>query len=90
MSHFDEYQLKQLGELFNHELIDETLETYTTLTAQQEAVLQFIAENPDEQFIELQKTFKMPDVLVVNLVEQYGASSDEYNDLRELKSEMRP
>lgn len=89
MSIFEDYQTKQLNELFNVEVLAESLETVDSLTPQQEAVLQFIVDNPEEQFIELQNTFTMPDHLVANLVLEYGTPSDEYEEMQELKQEMR-
>lgn len=89
MSVFDDYQIAELGELFNVEVIEQSIESVDSITPQQEAVLQFIVDNPDEQFIELQNTFTMPDHLIVDMVLTYGATSDEYEDLRELKQKMR-
>lgn len=89
MSHLEDYQTTKLKELFNYELIEETLDSYDNITAQQKAVLQFIAENPDKQYIKLQNTFRMEDWLVVDLVKQYGASSNEYEKLRKLKKKMK-
>lgn len=85
---FADYQTTTLEEMFNTELISETIPK-VDLTPQQEAILRFIVENSDEQFIELQNTFKMPDHLVVDLVLDYGATSEEYEELRELKEKMR-
>lgn len=89
MSHLDDYQVTELGELFNPDLIEETLEQVDSATPQQEAVLQFIVDNPNEQFIELQNTFKMPDHLVVALVIEYGTPSEEYDEMRDLKQKVR-
>lgn len=89
MSHLEDYQTTKISDLFNCELIGEKLDTYNDITAQQKAVLKFIADNPDEQYIELQNTFRMEDVLVVSLVIHYGASSEEYDELRDLREKMR-
>jgi len=85
MSHLEDYQIEKIKNLFNCELIKETIDGYDSLTAQEEAVLRFIANNPDEQYIKLQNTFRMEDFLVVGLVLRYGATSEEYDELRELK-----
>lgn len=89
MSHLEDYQITELGELFNPDLIEETLQQVDSPTPQQEAVLRFIVENPEEQYIELQNTFKMPDHLVVGLVLEYGTPSEEYEEMRELKQKVR-
>lgn len=89
MTHLEDYQTTKINNLFNCELIGQKLDTYDNITAQQKAVLQFITDNPDEQYIELQNTFRMEDVLVVSLVIHYGATSEEYDELRELREKMR-
>lgn len=89
MSHFEEYQTTKLGELFDPELIEETLEQVNSATPQQEAVLRFIVDNPDEQFIQLQNTFKMQDHLVVGLVIEYGTATEDYEEMKELQQKMR-
>jgi hypothetical protein len=88
-NHLEDYQLEKINNLFNCDLIEDVIDEYSNLTAQQEAVLRFIAKNPDKQYIQLQNTFKMPDQLVVSLVMQYGSTSDEYSELRELKQKVR-
>lgn len=89
MSHLKEYQVTTLGELFRPDLIADTLEQVDSTTPQQEAVLQFIVDNPDEQFITLQNTFSMPSHLVVSLVIEYGTPSEEYEEMIALKEEIK-
>ena len=89
MSHFEDYQLETLGDLFNVPVLEQSLDQVDSLTPQQEAVLRFIVDNPDEQFLQLQNTFSMPDHLVADLVLDYGTPSDEYDDIRALKQQMR-
>ena len=71
MSHLKDYQTAEIKELFNCDLIRETIDTYDSLTEQEEAVLRFIGNNPSTQYIKLQNTFTMPDHLVVDLVLNY-------------------
>lgn len=89
MSVFEEYQLTEMGELFNVEVLEQSINSLDTLTPQERAVLQFIVDNPDEHFIELQKTFSMPDKLVISLVLDYGTPSDEYDEMKELEKQVR-
>ncbi len=89
MSHFEDYQITKIKELFNCKLINEVIDDYDNLTAQEYAVLRFIADNPNSQYIQLQNTFKMEDFLVVSLVMNYGSTSDEYTKLKELQKKMR-
>ena len=88
MTHLEDYQTTKISNLFNCQLISETLDSYENITAQQRAILKFIADNPEEQYIKLQNTFRMNDKLVVDLVRHYGASSDEYDKLRDLKERI--
>lgn len=53
MSHFDDYQLEKNSNLFNCELIKDTIDGYSTLTEQEEAVLRFISNNPDVQYLDM-------------------------------------
>jgi hypothetical protein len=89
MSHLEDYQVTTLGELFHPDLIENTLEQVDSTTPQQEAVLQFIVDNPDEQFITLQNTFSMPAHLVVGLVIEYGTPSEDYDEMVTLKQKMK-
>jgi len=89
MSHLEDYQISEIKELFNCELIDNVIDDYDNLTEQEYAVLRFIADNPDSQYITLQNTFSMPDFLVVSLVMQYGSTSKEQQELKELKYKMK-
>jgi len=89
MSPFEDYQITKIKELFNCKLINEVIDDYDNLTAQEYAVLRFIADNPNSQYIQLQNTFKMEDFLVVSLVMNYGSTSDEYTKLKELQKKMR-
>lgn len=91
MSHLEDYQTTEIQELFNCELIDDVLEEYDNdqITEQQKAVLRFIANNPESQYIKLQNTFRMSDVLVVDLVMNYGAKTKEMNELRDLREKIK-
>lgn len=89
MSNFENYQTTELRELFNPEVIERTLENVNSLTPTQEAILQFIVNNPDEEFIKLQNTFKKPDPLIAKLVLEYGTPSDELQEIRDLRQKMR-
>lgn len=90
MTHLDEYQLEKLGDLFNVEVIEGTLDAdLDSLTAQQESVLRFIVNNPNEEFISLQNTFRMSDTVVISLVREYGTPSEDYEEIRELQERVR-
>lgn len=90
MTHLDEYQLEELGDLFNVDVIEGTLDAdLDALTAQQESVLRFIVNNPTEEFISLQNTFRMSDTVVISLVMEYGTPSEEYDEIRELQARVR-
>jgi hypothetical protein len=90
MSVLEDYQIEKIKELFNVEVVEQTLTQIREdkLTPQQRAVLRFIVNNPEEQYIELQKTFTMPDPLVISLVIDYGTPSDEYEELKQLHDEL--
>lgn len=90
MTVLEDYQLTEMGELFNVEVTKQTLEKLDddSFTPQEKAVLNFIVNNPEEHFIELQNTFSMPDPLVINLVLEYGTPSEEYEELKELHDEL--
>jgi hypothetical protein len=90
MTHLDDYQLEKLGDLFNVEVIEGTLDAdLDSLTAQQESVLRFIVNNPNEEFISLQNTFRMSDIVVISLVREYGTPSEDYEEIRELEERIR-
>ena len=89
MSHFADYQITKIKKLFNCELINKVIDDYDNLTEQEYAVLRFIADNPESQYIQIQNTFKIQDFLVVSLVMQYGSTSDEYKEFKKLKNKMR-
>lgn len=90
MSIFEEYQTTEISELFNVEVTKQALEQISEdrLTPQEQAILNFIVDNPNEQYIELQKTFNTPDHIVMSLVLEYGTPSDEYEELKELRDEL--
>lgn len=90
MSPFEEHKTKNLGELFYPDVIDQTLDQLDgdRITPQQEAILKFIRDNPDENYLELSKTFQMPDPQVINIVIEYGTPSEHYEEMKTLRDEL--
>jgi len=88
MVHPDCYY-EELGELFNPNLIQDTLDQGVSVTAKQEAILKFIIDNLDEQFISLLNTFSTKDTIVVRMAKDFGATSDEYDKYDRLQTQLR-
>lgn len=86
----EEYQSKTLDELFNCELIEETIpKIESSLTVKQETILSFIAENPNVKYITLQNIFRVRDSYVVDLVIHYGSRSEERERLNKLRKKIK-
>lgn len=89
---FETYQVADMADLFEIDVLEETLENdsiCSRLSESEEAVLRFIINNPNTQFVKLENTFRMSSPYVIRLVQEYGTTSKTAEKMEHLLNDVR-